>query len=457
MMDVFDYYVERNKDSKWVELYQSTAHKNYGKTFIYVTTNYRFIASFIDIFNKFYLYNGLDRKSWSHNVGHGQEEAKQWTVNMTQSKLFKREKSTYNLTAKGKAFKEFVGLELGDNSNWVLLYLFLNNSYFGFVPNYINKKCNEIMNTFVEFGYSKKCVLGLIKEVLNNKDIKAPELFKTDIFWLLTFYKDRDFISLYKVASNKSKDKLFSLASTNYTLRTYADCISKKYKPGGQYHYNTFIDDLKVLYFSTILAESNPSDLTGYLEVLFKSYGELYYYDKDKVKVFVSNNEDVFQIIYKETYGNIEEDIVNDYEFTSKDIGELTEEKVDDTTANNEIAIRHMSSVLKRMAKEKAHYLCELDDLYGCKYFTSKGNGKNYLELHHLVPREFSNEFENSIEIIDNYISLCPHCHRLIHFATDRERVSALNYLYNKRKLKLEEKGIKVDIKTLKKFYNIEE
>lgn len=456
-MDIFEYYVERNHDSNWVELYQSTAHKNYGKTFIYVTTNYRFLSSFIDIFNKFYSYNGLDRSEWSHNAGHGQEDAKQWTVNMTQSKLFKRDKSIYNLTAKGKAFKEFLDLELGDNSNWILLYLFLNNSYFGFIPNYINKKCKEIMTTFIDSGYSKEYILGLIKEFLQKKDIKTPEIFNNDIFWLLTFYKDKDFLSLYKVSSDESKKKLFSLAVNNFHSKTYADCISKKYKPSGQYHYNTFIDDLKVLYFSTIIADSNPSNLTDYLDSLFKAYSELYYFDKEKVIKFIADHEDIFQIIYKETYGDIEEDIVNDYEYSPRDITDVTEEKVDDTTANNETTIRHMSSVLKRMAKERTNYLCELDDLFGCKYFTSKENNKNYLEIHHLVPREFSNEFENSIEIIDNYVALCPHCHRLIHFATDRERVSALNYLYNKRKNKLEEKGIKVDIKTLKKFYDIEE
>ena len=456
-MDILEYYVERNNDSNWVDLYQSTSHKKNGKTFIYVTTNYRFISSFIDIFNKFYSYNGLDRSSWSHNAGHGQENAKQWTVNMTQSKLFKRDGSIYNLTAKGQAFKSFLDLDLDDNSNWLLLYLFLNNSYFGFIPNYINKKCKEIINSLSDSGYSKDCVLNLIKEVLKKKDITTIDLFSTDIFWLLTFYKDKDFLSLYGLSSKESKEKLFKLPTVDYEHRIFADCVSKKYKPEGQYHYKTFIDDIKVLYFSTIIADANPSNLTDYLDVLFKSYEELYYFDKSSITDFINNHDDIFQIIFKETYGDIEEDIVNDYEYSPREVPSVTEEKIDDTTSNNEIVIRHMSSVLKRMAKERSGYLCELDDLFGCKYFTSKENGKNYLEIHHLVPREFSNEFEKSIEIIDNYVALCPHCHRLIHFATDRERIAALNYLFSKRKEKLISKGINVDIKTLKKFYDIEE
>ena len=116
-----------------------------------------------------------------------------------------------------------------------------------------------------------------------------------------------------------------------------------------------------------------------------------------------------------------------------------------------------MSSVLKRMTKERSHYLCELQSLHNCRYFTSKESQKNYLEIHHLVPREFSNEFEKSIEILDNYVPLCPHCHRMLHLATDRERLSALTFLYNARKDALQLKEITVDLDKLKVFYGIEE
>ena len=96
-----------------------------------------------------------------------------------------------------------------------------------------------------------------------------------------------------------------------------------------------------------------------------------------------------------------------------------------------------------------------------CKYFTSKDSSKNYLEIHHLIPREFSNEYDKSIEVLGNYIALCPHCHRLLHFAVDRERSSALTYLFNKhkdelRKLELLYKDDEKELKKLKEFYHID-
>ena len=79
------------------------------------------------------------------------------------------------------------------------------------------------------------------------------------------------------------------------------------------------------------------------------------------------------------------------------------------------------------------------------------------MEIHHLIPREFSNDFENSIEQIENYVSLCPRCHRFLHFAVDRERKMALHYLYLKRIESLNLKGIGIEEKMLKEYYKIEE
>ena len=457
-MNIFDYYVEKNKDSNWVDLYRSTANKNNGKTFLYINTNYRSIYAFIDIFEKFYKYNNLERDQWKINANHGQEEAKQWVVNMAHSKLFKKDGNHYSLTAKGEAFNEFVNADFDETSQWPILYMFLNNAYFGLKPNYINKTCSSVLSALTETGYSYDEILAAAKEVLNKKDnISLVELFAKDIFWILSFYKDKDFLYIYKNAAPKEKERLFAFCSSNYTSKTYNDCISYKYKPSGQYAKNTFIDDLRTLFVSLSVARANPLNLKEYVDAVLSCYGEIYTFKKQEVLDFINAHSDVFQIIYKEAFGNTEEDIISDYEYTHRDPKEKpSEEKIDDTTAENEEKIKKMSAVLKRMTKERAGYLCELHDLHDCKYFTSKESNKNYLEIHHLVPREFSNEFEKSIEIIDNYVPLCPHCHRLLHLATDRERTAALTYLFNKRKDNLSAKHIEVSLKELRAFYGIE-
>ncbi len=458
-MNIYDYYIESNKNKNWVTLYQSTANRNYGKTFTYINTNYRSLYAFIDTFEKFLEYNNVDRENWKVNAHHGQEEAKQWVVNMTHSKLFKKDNNHYTLTAKGEAFKDFIESDFNDNTEWLILYMFLNNSYFGLKPNYVNKTCANIIESLEKAGYTFEEIKGLIKEALSlPKDAPITDVFEKDIFWILTFYKDKDFLSIYKSSTDAEKKSLHDFCISNYKSKTYGDCISYKYKPSGQYAKNTFLDDLKTLYVSACVARENPANLTEYINAALSCFQELFSVEKEKVENFISKHLGVFQIIYKEAFGNVEEDIINDYEYTPRDSKEKpSEEKVDDTTSDNEEKIKKMSSVLKRMTKERSNYHCELDDLNDCRYFTSKESNKNYLEIHHLVPREFSNEFEKSIEIIDNYVSLCPHCHRLLHLATDRERLSALTYLHKKRQQDLAAKGIEINLKELKAFYGIEE
>ena len=135
-------------------------------------------------------------------------------------------------------------------------------------------------------------------------------------------------------------------------------------------------------------------------------------------------------------------------------------EDVQKTTVIEDIEQRRKSSsVLKKKALERVGYKCELENFCKCAshYFTNKKNGKNYVEVHHLIPREFSNDFENSIEQIENYVALCPRCHKFIHFAVDRERKMALNYLYSNHIGGLELKGIGVTEDQFKQYYGIEE
>ena len=108
MNNILDYFKERSKDKNWYNKYFSCSKNNFGNTFKYISTNFRDLFSFVDVFKKFYDYNGLERSQWTISKKTGQEEAKQWITNMTQSKLFKKDKTVFNLTEKGKAFYDFV-------------------------------------------------------------------------------------------------------------------------------------------------------------------------------------------------------------------------------------------------------------------------------------------------------------------------------------------------------------
>jgi 5-methylcytosine-specific restriction protein A len=60
------------------------------------------------------------------------------------------------------------------------------------------------------------------------------------------------------------------------------------------------------------------------------------------------------------------------------------------------------------------------------------------MEGHHLVPMEYQHLFTNSLDVTTNIISLCPNCHRKIHYGEPLERIEMATKLHNLRKLDLE-------------------
>jgi len=57
------------------------------------------------------------------------------------------------------------------------------------------------------------------------------------------------------------------------------------------------------------------------------------------------------------------------------------------------------------------------------------------------------------IDVIENVISLCPVCHKKVHFAPNKERKKLLLDLHTKRKHHLENVGIKINSSELIELY----
>lgn len=470
-LNIYNYYIEQCKNPNYVEEYQSTSDKMSGKTFWHINVNFRSLYAFIDTFQKFVKYDNKDRTTWEV-YSNNEQKAKHWTVRMQQSKLFRLNKGVYALTAKGKAFLDFVAI-LNDpkciitkEEQWIIIYNFVLNAYFNLKPNYIIKRTLEVFEIFKDSNIDPNHVIASFKELLRKKDITKEELFKTDAFWLLTFLKDKDFLSLYKTATIEEKEKLanhviaMSIGDRDQ-IKARNDLISWKFVNSGQYSVNTFLDDVKTLYLTYLVLKKNNTDSLSLIDNINLIMSEIYTIDSKKIKEFIKLHQDVFDVIFDEAIlnKNIDTEINNEEETvdTEDEEQEPTGEKLDDTTSKTGHQLRKTSQILKRMAKDRADNRCELESINSCRYFTSKESGKNYLEIHHLIPFEFSNDFEASLEIIDNYVALCPHCHRLIHFGVDRERKGVLTYLYNQRKDALKNKGLNITLKQLFAYYGVNE
>ncbi|MGG3641173.1 hypothetical protein ABES38_07295 [Bacillus gobiensis] len=98
-----------------------------------------------------------------------------------------------------------------------------------------------------------------------------------------------------------------------------------------------------------------------------------------------------------------------------------------------------------------ADYLCEFDNQH--LHFISKFNQKNYVEAHHLIPMQYQEQFECSLDIHANIVSICSVCHKKIHFGLFEDKKEILKKLFNKRRERLKAGGIYIDINQLYSYY----
>ena len=101
-------------------------------------------------------------------------------------------------------------------------------------------------------------------------------------------------------------------------------------------------------------------------------------------------------------------------------------------------------------ALEHADYLCEYDS--SDRTFLRK-NGKNYTEPHHLIPISKYRDFDYSVDVMENIVSLCSHCHNLLHYGRFEDKVPVLTKLYNDRIAALRKCGLDLTLEQLMSYY----
>lgn len=100
-------------------------------------------------------------------------------------------------------------------------------------------------------------------------------------------------------------------------------------------------------------------------------------------------------------------------------------------------------------ALNKAGYRCEMGDDHDL--FKRKNSDLNYTEPHHIIPMAQQANFEHSLDVEENIISLCCHCHKKIHLGQGYEEM--LESIYARRKAHLAKVEIDIPLATLISFY----
>lgn len=100
-------------------------------------------------------------------------------------------------------------------------------------------------------------------------------------------------------------------------------------------------------------------------------------------------------------------------------------------------------------ALTRANFKCEIDSTHPS--FIRRRANVEYTEPHHLIPMAKQDEFDYSLDVTANIVSLCSNCHNQIHYGIDYEKM--IEKLYLHRNSELSKAGIFVELETLKTFY----
>ena len=104
------------------------------------------------------------------------------------------------------------------------------------------------------------------------------------------------------------------------------------------------------------------------------------------------------------------------------------------------------------IALKNADYTCENDASHNT--FIVREGSHAFMEGHHLIPVQFQDSFDFSLDVPENIISLCPNCHRAFHKSKLAAQKDMIERFYHLRKAYLASRGLNLKLKELIEYYH---
>lgn len=294
-VNILNYYLESQKNISWVLKFQSTSGAQAGKTFSYINTNFRAITAFFNQLQMFEAKDGLRRSEWHDYQENGQEKDKHRVINLINAGFLEQEEDVYRITNKGKTLLSlYKNSSLTDAEKWPLVLLLLLDYKNASQELDIIYSAMTIYSLLEKHGVTALRLLGELKSGV--RFFEKEKMFRSSVFWLITFAKDPQFIQLFESATDAEREELYEWVIEQSKNKSSADCIAHKFVSGGAYTTATFNDDLKVLLSILILLMLQDKNAKNYLELFTKIFVNTNY---AKILTFYQDNIDVYSSVYE--------------------------------------------------------------------------------------------------------------------------------------------------------------
>ena len=294
-MNILEYYITQQSNKLWYEKFLSTSGKMSGKTFSYINTNFRSINSFLVQFIKITSKLGKNRNEWNSYLPGGQEADKHRIVNLANAEFITLNGEKYNITYKGLVLLDLDLANLSESENWFLLFLLLLDYHNDRQLDLI-LTVNGTFEKLEQIGFDKTNILRMLSEAFLIKS--KQDLFSKDIFWLISFINDNDFLKLFVSSDEKEKNRLKEYVIDCSSYKDSFDLIAHKFKNSGVYNLKTFKEDLKVLYFTKILLDNIDLKFEEIVSNILNEYKKYYLpYGENNIQSFIKNHKSAFLMI----------------------------------------------------------------------------------------------------------------------------------------------------------------
>lgn len=312
---------------------------------------------------------------------------------------------------------------------------------------------NELESDVAFFENNKILKIGILNAIITttnkmeNNKVKDVSSLQVQIQIMNTL--GYEFIEMIKV-KNLNPNKKFKTIYEYYNLSDY---LRNQKQSNNQEVFATEKESEIEVRFRT--------DLKGQD---FKFYGShLLCIGKLANKKIVVINEKIYKsektiqaVMGYINYININELYNNDDVIEMQIISE--EEKVKFDASGRKRYTRKPQKLFQKSIMKKYNNKCMCHDEKH-NYFTCNTTNENYLELHHVLPFEnqkyFMEEREIDLDVSENIIPLCPHCHRLLHHAIPAEKAKLLKDIYEVHEAELIKLDREISLFKFLEYYNV--
>lgn len=326
--------------------------------------------------------------------------------------------------------------------------------YFGLISYDFKKRRGKISKTGILFFEAKndnekiKIIFDSLRNLSfgkNNSAIESgdsiidpPKLFLKSIYELNYITKEDFALILYRTA-DENKTFRESIIEINETRE-------KMLKPTKipAHLKNKYFDIKFVVFFENFnIVKKNKS----------KYFLSKYIYDNYLTNISelsIYNNKNLIDTKYLIDEENINEKL--DYKIVNKEILERINNRIPELDPKARDNTRYKTNRrISETVLRNADYKCFLDS----KHLTfSRINETQYMEAHHIIPMKAQSDFIINIDREENILSLCPTCHRKVHFAKENEKKDLLEYVYKEKKVYLSKANINISFEDLyEKYY----